>query len=144
MGGRVPPSIVECGKEIASARTTLRAAALLTTFTKWRVAGITPPKITTRTAGPGPRPQTTGKGECEEDQADRASQAAKDAEAKKQLVSGDVVGRCGRVSGPEQFVGNVDEAQRAGHNEEQTPESGDSPGLGTCSFPCCKDPSRSI
>ena len=48
---------------------------------------------------------------------------ANDAETEERLVSGDVAGRGGRVAVHEEFVGDVDEAQRAEQNKEQIPES---------------------
>ena len=41
----------------------------------------------------------------------------------------DVVHRSSRVLMHEQFVGNVDKAKRANKDEQQVPESGDSPGV---------------
>jgi hypothetical protein len=68
-------------------------------------------------------------GEREENQDDGAGQIGGDAQAEKQLVSGNVIGRCCCVPVHEEFGGNVDEAQGADKTEEQIPESGDSAGV---------------
>src|SRR5437667_10056190 len=63
------------------------------------------------------------KREHEKDQHHGAEQIAQDAESEEQLVRGDVAGGRGRVVVHEEFVGDVDEAQRAAQYEEQVPES---------------------
>src|SRR5258707_7382904 len=63
-------------------------------------------------------------GEPEEDQDDRASEVANDAETEEPLVSGDVVDGRGRVPMDEQFSRDIHEAQRADKAKEQVPDSG--------------------
>src|SRR6185437_3181267 len=63
------------------------------------------------------------KREHEEDQDHGAEQIAQHAEPEEPLVRGDVAGRGGRVAVHEEFVGDVDEAQRAAQYKEQVPES---------------------
>src|SRR6266480_7306817 len=59
----------------------------------------------------------------EEDQHHGAEQIAQHAEPEEPLVRGDVAGRRGGVVVHEEFVMDVDEAQRAAQYEEQVPES---------------------
>src|SRR5437660_7771026 len=63
------------------------------------------------------------KREYEEDQDHGAEQIAQHAESEEPLVRGDVAGRGGRVAVHEEFVGDVDEAQRAAQYAEQVPEA---------------------
>ena len=56
-----------------------------------------------------------------------AEQVGDYAETEEQLVSGDVVGRRGRVPTHEQSAGNIDEAEGREDDEEEIQESGDSP-----------------
>src|SRR5207245_5326932 len=63
----------------------------------------------------------------EEDQDHGGEQIAQHAEPEEPLVRGDVRGRRGRVARHEQFVGDVDEAQRAEQDKQQIPESSHSP-----------------
>src|SRR5213596_2798012 len=63
------------------------------------------------------------KREYEEDQDHGTEQIAQHAESEEPLVRGDVAGRRGCVAVHEEFVGDVDEAQRAAQYEEQVPES---------------------
>src|SRR5260370_14640135 len=67
------------------------------------------------------------KSQHEEDEDGPTEQVADDAETEEQVVSGDVVGRRGRVPSHEQMAGNIDEAQGGEDDEEQVEESGDSP-----------------
>jgi hypothetical protein len=54
----------------------------------------------------------------EENQDGPAEQVADDAETEKQLMSGDVVGRRGRVATHDLSAGNVDEAEGGEENQE--------------------------
>ena len=67
------------------------------------------------------------KSQHEEDQDGPAEQVGDDAETEEQLVSGDVVGRRGRVATHDQSAGNIDEAEGGEDDQEQVQESGDSP-----------------
>lgn len=64
---------------------------------------------------------------CFTSEDDGASQVADHTEAEEPLVSGDVVDRRGRVPRHEQLAGNIDETQGAENDQEQVPESRDSP-----------------
>src|SRR6185436_17128204 len=57
-------------------------------------------------------------------------QVADHPETEEPLVSGDVADRRGRVLRHKQLAGNIDKPQWADDDEEQVPESGDSPWIG--------------